>query len=60
MLRCVVAGGGTIGLAISRRFSQSYETILLESSPTYGAQTSSRNSEGKHDNLRRLIALLLF
>lgn len=42
-----MAGGGSIGLAIARRLSRSHETILLESSPTYGMHTSSRNSEGK-------------
>ena len=45
---CIVAGAGSVGLAIAKRLSKRYETIILESCNTFGTQTSSRNSEVLH------------
>lgn len=47
-VKCIVAGAGTIGLAIARKLSQSYETLILEACNKFGTQTSSRNSEVLH------------
>jgi len=49
---CVIIGAGAVGLAIGRALSQSgIGTIVLESSSTFGAGNSSRNSEVLHAGL---------
>jgi L-2-hydroxyglutarate oxidase LhgO len=46
---CLVIGAGVIGLAVARALSASgREVLLIEREPTFGAQTSSRNSEVIH------------
>jgi L-2-hydroxyglutarate oxidase LhgO len=46
---CLVIGAGVIGLAIARALSASgREVLVIEREPTFGAQTSSRNSEVIH------------
>jgi L-2-hydroxyglutarate oxidase LhgO len=47
-VKCVVAGAGSVGLAIARRLSQRYETLILEACGKFGTKTSSRNSEVLH------------
>ena len=47
-----VIGGGVVGLAIASRLSEKHHNlILLEKNETYGAETSSRNSEVIHAGL---------
>jgi L-2-hydroxyglutarate oxidase LhgO len=47
-----VIGGGVVGLAIASRLSEKHHNlILLERNETYGAETSSRNSEVIHAGL---------
>jgi len=44
-----IVGGGVVGLAIAAELSASFPpTILLERRPSYGQETSSRNSEVIH------------
>jgi L-2-hydroxyglutarate oxidase LhgO len=46
---CAVIGAGAVGLAVARAMAQAgHEVILLESEPTIGTGTSSRNSEVIH------------
>lgn len=46
---CVVIGAGVVGLAVARRLAQGGRDVLvLESAPTFGTGTSSRNSEVVH------------
>jgi L-2-hydroxyglutarate oxidase LhgO len=46
---CLVIGAGAIGLAIARALSASgREVLVIEREATFGAQTSSRNSEVIH------------
>ena len=46
---CIVIGAGVIGLACARRLALTgRETIVLEQHDTFGAETSSRNSEVIH------------
>ena len=46
---CLVIGAGVIGLAIARALSGSgREVLVIEQGPTFGAETSSRNSEVIH------------
>ena len=46
---CLVIGAGVIGLAIARALSEcGREVLVVEQGPTFGAETSSRNSEVIH------------
>lgn len=45
---CVVIGAGVVGLAIAARLAASREVIVVERAATFGAETSSRNSEVIH------------
>ena len=48
----VVIGAGVIGLAVARRLALAgREVLILEEQPTFGTQTSSRNSEVIHAGL---------
>lgn len=49
--QCFVVGGGVVGLAVARALSRSFEVVLLESLPSIGSQTSSRNSEVIHSGI---------
>ena len=45
----VVIGAGVVGLAVARRLAMAgHETIILETQPIIGSETSSRNSEVIH------------
>ena len=45
----VVIGAGVVGLAVARRLAMAgLETIILETQPIIGSETSSRNSEVIH------------
>ncbi|KAK8609128.1 hypothetical protein V6N13_025435 [Hibiscus sabdariffa] len=46
---CVVIGAGVVGLAVARELSlKGKEVLVLDSAPTFGTVTSSRNSEVIH------------
>ncbi|MBA0845850.1 hypothetical protein Goarm_022373 [Gossypium armourianum] len=46
---CVVIGAGIVGLAVARELSlKGKEVLVLDSAPTFGTATSSRNSEVIH------------
>ncbi|CAI9117149.1 OLC1v1018493C1 [Oldenlandia corymbosa var. corymbosa] len=47
---CVVIGAGVIGIAVARELSLKHgrEVLVIESGPTFGTGTSSRNSEVIH------------
>ncbi len=46
---CIVAGAGVVGLAIARQAAmQGLETLIIETNPMIGMETSSRNSEVIH------------
>ncbi|KMT14931.1 hypothetical protein BVRB_3g064440 isoform A [Beta vulgaris subsp. vulgaris] len=46
---CVVIGAGIVGIAIARDLAfKGREVLVLESAPTFGTVTSSRNSEVIH------------
>ncbi|XP_039055816.1 L-2-hydroxyglutarate dehydrogenase, mitochondrial isoform X2 [Hibiscus syriacus] len=46
---CVVIGAGVVGLAVARELSlKGKEVLVLDSAPTFGTATSSRNSEVIH------------
>lgn len=48
-VECAVIGAGVVGLAIAARLAQQgREVVLLESEPSFGMATSSRNSEVIH------------
>ena len=48
----VVIGAGVVGLAVARRLALAgREVLILEEQPTFGTQTSSRNSEVIHAGL---------
>ena len=44
---CVVIGAGVVGIAMARELSLKHgrEVLVIESAPTFGTGTSSRNSE---------------
>jgi L-2-hydroxyglutarate oxidase LhgO len=44
----VVIGGGAVGLAIAARLSGRTDVVLVERHPSWGQETSSRNSEVIH------------
>ncbi|EOY08779.1 FAD-dependent oxidoreductase family protein isoform 4 [Theobroma cacao] len=46
---CVVIGAGIVGVAVARELSlKGKEVLVLDSAPTFGTATSSRNSEVIH------------
>lgn len=46
---CVVIGAGVVGLAVARHLALTgREVLVLDSAPTFGTGTSSRNSEVIH------------
>lgn len=47
---CVVIGAGVVGLAVARELSlnQRRQVLVIDSAPTFGTGTSSRNSEVIH------------
>lgn len=47
---CVVIGAGVVGIAVARELSLKHgrEVLVIESDPTFGTGTSSRNSEVIH------------
>ncbi|CAK9150184.1 unnamed protein product [Ilex paraguariensis] len=47
---CVVVGAGVVGLAVARELASEYhrDVLVIESAPTFGTGTSSRNSEVIH------------
>lgn len=46
---CVVIGAGVVGIAVARELAlKGREVLVLESGPTFGTGTSSRNSEVIH------------
>jgi FAD dependent oxidoreductase len=46
---CVVIGAGIVGIAIARELAfKGREVLVLDSAPTFGTVTSSRNSEVIH------------
>lgn len=46
---CVVIGAGVVGIAIARELAlKGREVLVLDSAPTFGTGTSSRNSEVIH------------
>lgn len=47
----VVIGGGVVGLACSYFLSQKYSVLLIERHPSFGWETSSRNSEVIHSGI---------
>ncbi|GLT91270.1 hypothetical protein SLE2022_091660 [Rubroshorea leprosula] len=48
-VECVVIGAGVVGLAVARELSiRGKEVLVVDSAPTFGTGTSSRNSEVIH------------
>jgi len=48
-IETVIVGAGVIGLAVARELSKNYKDILvIEKNPSFGQETSSRNSEVIH------------
>ena len=48
-VECVVVGAGVVGLAVARALAlEGREVLILEKNATFGAETSSRNSEVIH------------
>lgn len=46
---CVVIGAGVVGLAVARQMALlGREVLVIDSAPTFGTCTSSRNSEVIH------------
>ena len=55
-----VIGGGVIGLAVARELTmRGMEVFVLESEPSVGAHTSSRNSEVVHTGFYPLAHYLI-
>lgn len=51
-VQCVVVGAGVVGLAVARALARAgREVLLLEAQPSFGTQTSSRNSEVIHSGI---------
>lgn len=49
---CLVVGAGVLGLAVARALAGAgRETVIVEHCPTFGTETSSRNSEVIHAGL---------
>ena len=48
-VECVVIGAGVVGLAVARELAlRGRQVLVLDSAPTFGTATSSRNSEVIH------------
>lgn len=47
----IVIGGGVVGLACSYFLSQKFSVLLIERHPSFGWETSSRNSEVIHSGI---------
>lgn len=48
----VIAGAGVVGLAIAMELSRSgYSVLVIERNPSFGQETSSRNSEVIHSGI---------
>ncbi|KDP34649.1 hypothetical protein JCGZ_11962 [Jatropha curcas] len=48
-VECVVIGAGVVGVAVARELSlKGKEVLVLDSAPTFGTSTSSRNSQVIH------------
>lgn len=48
-VECLVVGAGVVGIAIARSLAlKGREVLVIESAPTFGTATSSRNSEVLH------------
>lgn len=48
-VECVVIGAGVVGIAMARALAlKGKEVLVIESAPTFGTGTSSRNSEVIH------------
>jgi len=48
-VECVVIGAGVVGIAVARALAlKGREVLVVESAPTFGTGTSSRNSEVIH------------
>ncbi|MEJ5244409.1 MAG: NAD(P)/FAD-dependent oxidoreductase [Bacteroidota bacterium] len=47
----VIIGAGVVGLAIAKELSSIFNCIVLEKHPSFGCETSSRNSEVIHAGL---------
>lgn len=46
---CIVIGAGVVGIAIARALAlKGREVLVIDSAPTFGTGTSSRNSEVIH------------
>lgn len=46
---CVVIGAGVVGIAVARELAlRGRDVLVVESAPTFGTATSSRNSEVIH------------
>jgi NADPH-dependent 2,4-dienoyl-CoA reductase/sulfur reductase-like enzyme len=46
---CIVIGAGVVGIAVARALAlKGREVIVIESAPSFGTGTSSRNSEVVH------------
>ncbi|KAF6163916.1 hypothetical protein GIB67_024771 [Kingdonia uniflora] len=49
---CVVIGAGVVGISIARELAlKGREVVVIESAPTFGTGTSSRNSEVIHSGI---------
>lgn len=48
---CLIIGAGVVGLAITQRLSSKFSCIVVEKHPSFGWETSSRNSEVIHAGL---------
>lgn len=46
-----IIGAGVVGLSCAYYLSQKFSTIVIERNPTYGQETSSRNSEVIHSGI---------
>ncbi len=47
----VVIGGGVVGLSAANFLSKDYSVLLVEKHPSFGCETSSRNSEVIHSGI---------
>lgn len=47
----VVIGGGVVGLSVANFLSNAYSVLLVEKHPSFGWETSSRNSEVIHSGI---------
>ncbi|ROL58297.1 NAD(P)/FAD-dependent oxidoreductase [Bacteroidetes/Chlorobi group bacterium Naka2016] len=47
----IIIGGGVVGLSCAMFLSQKFSTLLVEQHPSFGRETSSRNSEVVHSGI---------